>query len=123
MARPELEISKVDDGAAPVETPPRRPRRTPLIIGAIVLAAVIVFFGVRWWQARQFATTDDAQVEGDVIPVLSKVSGYVTAVNVQENTRVRQGDVLATIDPSELQQKLAQAQADLPAAQAAAGGG
>ena len=57
-----------------------------------------------------------------MIPVLSRVSGYVQAVNVQENEAVKPGQPLVEVDPSELQQRLAQAQAELEAAQAGAGG-
>src|SRR5512135_3573042 len=77
----------------------------------------------RWWDGRRYASTDDAFVGGDMIPVLSRVSGYVQAVNVQENEVVKPGQPLVEVDPSELRHHLAQAQADLEAARAAAGGG
>jgi membrane fusion protein (multidrug efflux system) len=106
------------------DLPPARPRQRNWILalaGAVALLA-LVFFGWRWWDSRRFATTDDAYVGGDMIPVLSRVSGYVQAVNVQENESVKSGQPLVEVDPSELQQRLAQAQAELEAAQAGAGG-
>jgi len=62
-----------------------------------------------------------AQVGGDVVPVLSRVSGYVRQVLVNENDRVRQGQLLVVIDDSDLKQKLAQEQAALRVAEGAAG--
>jgi membrane fusion protein (multidrug efflux system) len=67
------------------------------------------------------AGTDDAFVGGDVIPVLSRVSGYVDTVTVRENDRVRAGQPLVTIDARELRQRLAQAEADLAVARDDAG--
>jgi membrane fusion protein, multidrug efflux system len=106
------------------DLPPARPRNRNWILvlaGAVALLALI-FFGWRWWDSRRFATTDDAFVGGDMIPVLSRVSGYVQSVNVQENEAVKAGQPLVEVDPSELQQRLAQAQAELEAALAGAGG-
>jgi membrane fusion protein (multidrug efflux system) len=73
--------------------------------------------------ARVHESTDDAQVEGHIIPVLSKVGGYVEAVTVQDNDSVRAGDTLVRIDDAEYRVKLAQADAELAAARAAAGTG
>ncbi|HET8656611.1 MAG TPA: HlyD family secretion protein [Longimicrobiaceae bacterium] len=97
-----------------------RPRFVLVIVGVVVLA-VLAYFGWRWWEGRHYESTDDAHVAGDVVPVLAKVGGYVTSVTVEDNQRVKQGQPLVTIDPSELQQRLQQAQAQLRAAQQAAG--
>ncbi len=94
----------------------------PLIAGAVALLA-IGYFGYRWWEGRSWASTDDAQVGGDVVPVLSRVSGYVRQVLVNENDNVRQGQLLVVIDDSELNQRLAQAQAQLSMTEQAAGVG
>jgi membrane fusion protein (multidrug efflux system) len=56
-----------------------------------------------------------------LVPVLAKVGGYVSDVAVSENEHVDQGQMLVQIDEAELKQKVAQAQADLTAAQASAG--
>jgi membrane fusion protein (multidrug efflux system) len=73
--------------------------------------------------ARVHESTDDAQVEGHIIPVLSKVGGYVDAVTVQDNDSVRAGDTLVRIDDAEYRVRLAQSEAELAAARAAAGTG
>src|SRR5690349_24759079 len=97
-----------------------RKRIIPII--AVLVLAALFWFGKQWWYGRAHESTDNAQVDGHLVPVLAKVSGYVTAVNVAENDRVRQDSTLVRIDEREYAVKLAQADADLAAARAAAGG-
>ncbi len=101
---------------------PRRRKWVLPLIAVVVLGALV--WGVqKWMYARAHASTDDAQVEGHIIPVLSKVGGYVDAVTVQDNDSVGTGDTLVRIDDAEYKVRLAQADADLAAARAAAGTG
>jgi len=89
------------------------------IIAAIV--AIVLFFGIRWYRFNEnHVSTDDAQVGGDVYSINAKVSGYLTSVPVGTNQFVHKGDLLATIDPSEYQAALQQAQANLNSLKAAA---
>jgi membrane fusion protein (multidrug efflux system) len=110
------------DGGAPTRRPPKRSRKFILpILGIIAVIAVI--WGVRAWSyARSHESTDDAQIDGHVIPVIAKVGGYVQTVHVVENQHVKAGDVLVQLDTAELHVRLEQAQADLAAARAAVGG-
>ena len=92
------------------------------------LVALLVVLGLGW-AAKQWAygrsheSTDDAQVDGHLVPVLAKVSGYVQSVSVDDNQHVAADSLLVRIDPSEYQVRLAQTDADLAAARAAAGTG
>ncbi|MBC6991539.1 HlyD family secretion protein [Hymenobacter sp. BT491] len=94
--------------------------RRPFLL--IILALLLLVGGYYGWTRYQFAQaheeTDDAQVEGDVYPVLPRVSGPVAEVKVDDNTVVKKGDVLVTIDPADYQQRVNAAQAALAAAQA-----
>jgi membrane fusion protein (multidrug efflux system) len=102
--------------------PGRGKRRIVLpIIGLLVLLAGIWAYR-QWSYGRAHESTDNAAVDGHIIPVLAKVSGYVQAVTVEENDHVGADSVLVRIDPSEYRVRLAQADADLAAARAAAGG-
>jgi len=57
------------------------------------------FAGVRWWlDGRYTVSTDDAYVLAHNTTLASKISGYVDSILVQDNARVRAGDVIATID-------------------------
>jgi membrane fusion protein (multidrug efflux system) len=90
----------------------------------VILAALLgVGWGLKQWlYGRAHESTDNAQVDGHLVPVLAKDSGYVTAVNVAENDRVRADSALVKIDEREYAVRLAQADADLAAARAQAGG-
>ena len=90
----------------------------PVVVSAVVLAAVGVG-GFVWWQGKQaFETTDNAYVEADTVTVSPQVEGYVAEVLVRDNQRVQPGQVLVRLDTAELQARLAQAEANLAAAQA-----
>src|SRR3954466_2525575 len=104
----------------PAPPPPGRRWRPFAVLGLLALAGA--FWGVRaWLYSRSHETTDNAQIEGHVVPVLPKVGGYVARVLVEDNQVVREGDTLVTLDPRDYQVRLQEAQADLQAAQAAPG--
>src|SRR5262249_59636903 len=98
-----------------------RPSRTPLfVLGGLVLIALV--FGIqRWRWGLNHVATDDAQVEGHVVPTLARVAGYVTEVDASENQRVAAGQLLVRLDDHEFAARLAQAEADLRQALAIAG--
>ena len=98
-----------------------RRRTVMLVIVAVLLIAGAVWGVGKWQYGRTHVSTDNAQVDGHIVPVIAKVGGYVQAVYVDDNQSVERGDTVVVIDPSELKVKVAEAQADLAAAQASAG--
>ena len=85
----------------------------------MVHAAVVLVAGAAWWWlSRGTQSTDDAQVDGDVIPIAAKVGGVVKDLKVDDNQTVRPGTVLASIDPRDYEAAVARAEADLREAQA-----
>ncbi len=111
--------------STPSEEPVRRRSRRPIVFA--VLALVVIVAGVvgvrRWALARTHVTTDNAQVEGHVIPILTRVVGFVAAVAVDENQAVRAGQLLVRIDDRDLRARLEQTEGDLANALAVAGAG
>ena len=109
--------------APPAPAAKPRPARSPIPLVITALAALVLGgLGVqRWLYGRHHVSTDNAQIQGDVIPVLPRVSGFVAEVRVGENQRVRAGDTLVVLDDRDLAARLAQGEADLAAARAAAG--
>lgn len=91
-------------------------------LGAIVLLLVIGWGSQKYLYARGHESTDDAAIDGHIVPVVAKVGGYVGKVSVSENDKVTEGQVLVQLDTAELSVRLSQANADLSAARAAAGG-
>src|ERR1700722_14303233 len=88
-------------------------RRALLAIVIIVVIAGI-FPAIRYY--NYFSThvsTDDAYVDGTVALVSARVAGTVSAVYVEDNWTVKRGDLLVTLDPSDFQVRVDQAQAQL----------
>lgn len=88
------------------------------LIGAlfVVVAAITLVGGWAWASADADASTDNAYVRGDITSLASRVGGYVTAVEVEDNQNVRAGDVLFRIDDRDYRARLAQAEANVEAA-------
>jgi membrane fusion protein (multidrug efflux system) len=96
-------------------------RNAPRIAFAIAVLALAGWLGWKWWFGLSHVGTDNAQVEGHIIPVLPKVGGFVAEVAVTDNQPVKAGDLLVRIDDRDYRAKLAQAEADLAVALASAG--
>ncbi|HTN51987.1 MAG TPA: HlyD family secretion protein [Anaeromyxobacter sp.] len=112
---------------APVEAPPvnepaapRPRRRFVLVAGAIVAALGLAGLGAHAWLTRGEETTDDAQVEADVVALAPRVAGPVVALLVVENQPVKAGQPLLRIDDADYQLKVRQAAAELATARAQA---
>jgi membrane fusion protein (multidrug efflux system) len=79
----------------------------------LVLAAAGIY-----WHSTFSEDTDDAQVNGHLIQVSSRISGQVLKVDVDENQVVKAGDTIAELDPADYQVAVENAQAALASAQA-----
>ncbi|MBX6333456.1 MAG: HlyD family secretion protein [Gemmatimonadaceae bacterium] len=112
-----------DAGAAESEQTGNGRRKFVLPLVALLVVAGLVWGVSKWLYANSHESTDDAQVDGHIIPILARVGGYVTQVTVEDNDSVRAKQVLVRIDDAEYRMRLAQADADLAAARAAAGAG
>jgi membrane fusion protein (multidrug efflux system) len=112
----------IDEYGEPLSNEHEHPRKRPVykrpafLIGAAVVLLLTLFFGGRYWlYARSHETTDDAFIDGHIIQVSPKVSGYVLKVYVADNQTVKAGDLMAELDPRDLETKLDQAKAALNA--------
>jgi membrane fusion protein (multidrug efflux system) len=79
---------------------------------AIVLLVVGVV-GILYWRSTRWESTDDAQIDGFVFPVSSRISGHVTRVMVEDNQYVEAGTVLVQLDPKDYEVSVAVARAAL----------
>ena len=95
---------------------PGRPRRPVVLVLGAVVALVLITLGVRAvWYARTHVSTDDAQVDGHITPILPRIGGFVAQVRVRDNQWVRAGDTLVVLDDRDYRAHLAQVDADLAA--------
>src|SRR5437899_622168 len=102
-------------GAAPAASPGGR-RRTVFFVMGVVHLGLVGLGARRWWFNLSHVSTDNAQVDGHIIPILPKVGGFVTLVRTDENRRVQAGDTLVVLDDRDYRVRLAQAEADLAVA-------
>ncbi|AWP33504.1 HlyD family secretion protein [Pantoea eucalypti] len=91
----------------------KRPGKKPLIILAVVVVIMLIVGLWFWLSTRNIETTDDAFTEGDAVTIAPKASGYVVKLLVKDNQRVKKGDLLVEIDPSDNRAQREQANAQL----------
>ena len=96
-------------------------RRKIFFIGAAVLLVGLIGGLSYWLYARQYESTDDAFIDGDIVQISPKVSAYVKKVDVRSNQLVHKGDLLVELDTSDLGVRLEQAKAQLETARGQAG--
>src|ERR1700675_4138843 len=90
----------------------------PVVKGAFV--AVLILLAVVWYVFTGRVSTDDAQVDCHITAVAPQVPGYVVNLFINDNTPVKEGDVLVQIDPRTYQTEVEQAKANLDFAEAQA---
>jgi membrane fusion protein, multidrug efflux system len=100
----------------PLPAPPRKKSSRKLAIFA-VLAALAGAGVYLWVGSLDRVSTDDAQVDGHIIPISPKIYGKVLEVMVNDNQQVKKGDVLVRIDPRDYQAKVDQAMAAVQVAE------
>ena len=84
----------------------------------LISAIVLVLIGVLWWaywyfHARFYQDTDDAYVAGDLVNVVSQVSGTVVSIGADETDLVQAGQELVRLDHSDAEIALRDAEARL----------
>jgi membrane fusion protein, multidrug efflux system len=112
----EAHLAEAKDGqdAASAKRPLYK-RPAVLVVASIVLLAGVII-GVHYWlYARSHESTDDAFIDGHIIQISPKASGYVAKVYVDDNQQVKAGDLLVELDARDYQARLQQAKAALDA--------
>jgi membrane fusion protein (multidrug efflux system) len=112
-AQPDQKV--VADAGEPEAPPPSSNRRFIVVGVSLLLVIAAVFF---YWRSTFTEDTDDAQVDGNLYQVSSRITGHVIKVYVDDNQTVQAGQELADVDPTDYQVALDQANADLANAQA-----
>jgi membrane fusion protein (multidrug efflux system) len=103
-----------------LSAPATRSRR-PFIILAVILGGIALVAVGYYFLNRGYATTDDAEVDGDIFMIAPQIAGRIGQVLVTDNQHVAAGQLVATIDARDQRAALAKARADLAQALAQAG--
>jgi membrane fusion protein (multidrug efflux system) len=92
------------------ETKKKPNKVVPIILGVLLLGGLI--FGIKEYiYYGKHIDTDDAQIDGDISPVVARVGGYVDSIMFEENTHVNKGQPLVKIDDRDYKVRLEQAEA------------
>ena len=90
-------------------------RRRRWLVGLGAALALIALVWLSWWllEARFYESTDDAYVAGDLVNVMSQVSGTVVSIAADETDRVQAGQELVRLDATDAQIALQEAEQQL----------
>ena len=94
------EVTPKEPGVGPGRAPAKQTRPLRRLLYALGIAAIVIA-GVVYWRLAAWESTDNAQVDGFVFPVSSRVSGHVARVMVDDNQLVEAGTVLVRLDPKD----------------------
>ena len=92
-----------------------------ILLAAMLILAVAAVSPFAWNYLQSYESTDDAQIDGHIDPLSSRINGTVISVHAENNDRVKAGELLVEIDPRDYEVAVAQAKArlELAAAQVA----
>lgn len=103
----------------PEQDPEVAPKKKFNFVGFFIFLVVLGgggYYGYRYWEnSKLYQTTDDAQVEGDVVNLSSEVTARVLKLHVQDNQYVKKGDVLVELEDTDYAVKVDQAKRALKA--------
>uniref|UniRef100_A0A7V4XS53 HlyD family secretion protein n=1 Tax=Acidobacterium capsulatum TaxID=33075 RepID=A0A7V4XS53_9BACT len=95
-----------------------RPKSRKRYILFGVIAIVLIGGGLYWWHSTFYENTDDAQINGNIIEISSRITGHVLNVEVQQNQAVKKGEILVELDPTDYETAVQRDEADLASAEA-----
>jgi membrane fusion protein (multidrug efflux system) len=90
----------------------KKPRKK-LLVAAASAAVIIVIGLVYFLSGASYESTDNAQLDGDIVAIRSGTTGYIKNFRFADNQSVKKGDTLVVFDADELKAKVQQAQASL----------
>src|ERR1017187_4210957 len=101
--------------AEPAEAaaPAKKSKARPYVILAGIIGVALVAYSGLSWMARGTESTDDARIDGDVVPVSARVAGTALKMHVTDNQRVKKGALLVELDPADLAPRARQAEAEV----------
>lgn len=104
--------------STPIETSESKkaPNLRVLVVVGLIAIISIGLIGRMWWRSQNLVETDNAFIAGHVHPLSSRISGVVTKVLVEDNQIVREGDVIAELDPLDQRAKVEQIEAQIASA-------
>ena len=94
------------------------PKFRRAFVGGLAVVGILIIVLIRYYYNR--VSTDDAEVDGHLVPMAAKIYGDIAEVRVDDNQTVKAGQVLVRIDPRDYQARVDQAKAALALAESQA---
>jgi membrane fusion protein, multidrug efflux system len=101
-----------------MEQEEKKKKKNRIILSGLLLAVIAGIAIAYWINHRGFITTDNAQIDCNIVAVKTCVPGFVTAISFEDNAFVTKGQVLVVLDTSDLKLKVVEASAALDMAKA-----
>ncbi len=92
--------------------PKKNKKILPRIIISLLVCIGLIFLAKEVWYAIHHEETDNAQIEMRLVPILSRVTGYVDKIYADDYSTVTKGQLLMIVDSTELELQLQEMQAD-----------
>lgn len=111
-----MENNNANTAAEQAAEPKKSKKKLAIIVSVfgIVLIVGIIYFIM----GANYESTDNAQLDADIVPIKSSVAGYIKTIHFEDNQQVKKGQLLITIDDTDLKTHVAQAEAALENAKA-----
>src|SRR3954470_12888820 len=106
-----VEVTKAQQEEAAVQKAAGGSKRVFIVIALGVLAIAVYFIVHTLGASRQ--STDDAQIEADVVALAARVGGQISELKVADNAHVKKGEVLFELDSADLRARVKQAEGEL----------
>lgn len=90
-----------------------RKKKTKFILAGTIVVVLIVGGIIYWALAQRFETTDNAQIDCNIVPIRSVVSATLDSINFTDNAFVKKGQILFVFDTTELKARVEEALATL----------
>jgi membrane fusion protein (multidrug efflux system) len=118
----ETQQTKPEASANGADKPKQERSWIRMAIFGVLLVIGVIWGGSKLLRSFSYEETDNAQIVGDIYPVIPRVPGKVVEVLAEDNQIVKKGDVLIRIDPSDYQIRRDMAEAQLLKAKASVSG-
>ncbi|HEK22045.1 MAG: HlyD family secretion protein [Mucilaginibacter sp.] len=100
------------------QTPAKKSSPVKFVVIGILAIAIVYYAATTIIHALHYESTDNAQIESNAVPVLSRVSGYIDTFTLNDYQSVKRNEILLSIDSREYKIAVQQAEADLAVAKA-----
>ncbi len=108
-----METSMQSEKSAEENKVPEVKNKKKLFIIATILSALLIVSIIYFVNSANYENTDNAQLDADIIPIKPSVTGYIKIIHFKDNDQVKKGQLLITIDDTDLKTRVAQAEAAL----------